>query len=116
MFERTPPGFDKRVGERDVGLREKPFEKPRIDQFINGAVEVLDPTVNEKSWFYIDQSARSIEQEFGRNVWIERCRHFPREDTAREVVDDGMNVGTSSRHSCYTQAEEGTSRSLKLRL
>ena len=92
MFERTPPGLDKRVGIRDVGLREKPFEESRIDQFIDSAVEVLDTTVNEKSWFYINQSARSIEQEFGRSVWIERCGHFPCENATREVVNDGMKV------------------------
>ena len=62
VFECSPPGFDKRVGERDVGLGEKPLEEPRIDQLIDGSVEVLNAAVNEERWFFIDQAARGAEQ------------------------------------------------------
>ncbi len=96
VLECSPPGFDERVGERDVGLGEKPLEESRIDQLINGTVEVLDAAVNEEGWLLVDQSTRGVEQEFGRDAWIERRRHLPREYAAREVIDNGVKVRAGS--------------------
>ena len=42
MFEHSPPRFDERVGERDFGHGEQSFEKPGIDQLVDGTVEVFD--------------------------------------------------------------------------
>ncbi len=47
VFERSPPSFNERVGERDVGHGEKPSEESRIDQFVDGAVEVLDSAIDD---------------------------------------------------------------------
>ena len=52
-------------------MGEKPLKESRIDQLIDGTVEVLDAAVNEKGWFFVDQAIRSAEQEFGRDAWIE---------------------------------------------
>ena len=47
VFERLPPSFNERVGPRDVGQGEKPSKESRIDQFVDGAVEVLDSAAVE---------------------------------------------------------------------
>ena len=71
VFERSPPRFDERVGERDVGLGEQSLEKPRIDKLVDGAIVVLDAAVNEEGRLLVDQSTRRAVQEFGRGAWIE---------------------------------------------
>jgi len=82
VFERSPPGFDERVGERDVGLGEKPLKESRIDQLINRTVEVLDTAANEEGRLLVAQPACGGEQEFGRDARIERRGHLPREYAA----------------------------------
>ncbi len=62
VLERAPPRFNERVGERDVGLGEKPLEEPTIDQLINGTVEVLNAAVNKEGWLLVDQLPRGAEQ------------------------------------------------------
>ncbi len=68
MLKRSPPRLAEGVGKRDVGLREKPFEKPRIYQLVNGTVEVLDATVNEEGWLLVDQLPRGAEQLCMRSI------------------------------------------------
>ena len=94
MFERSPPRFDERIRVRDVGLRENPLEKSGIHQFVDCAVVVLDTAVNKESWFGVFAFARGLEQEVCCYAWIERCGYLPRQNAAREVVDDSMKVGT----------------------
>ncbi len=72
------------------------MEEPRIDQLINGTVEVLNAAVNEERWLLIDQPTHGVEQEFGRDSWIERRGHLPREYAAREVVDNGVKLRARS--------------------
>ncbi len=50
VFEHSPPRLDQRVGVGDLGHGEKSLEETRIDQLIDGTVEVFDSTVREKSW------------------------------------------------------------------
>ena len=72
------------------------FGKDRGLQYRGRIVEMngLSPAPGATRDLY--QSMRGVDQEFGRDAWIERCGHLPRKDAAREVVDDGMNVSTRS--------------------
>ena len=48
VFDRSPPRFDERLGDRDIGHGEASFEKPGLEQRVDRTVEVLAPTVIEK--------------------------------------------------------------------
>ena len=77
VFERSPPRFNERIGERDVGHSEKPSQKSRIDQFVDGFVEVLDSAVDKHVGLASSQVFRGAEQNLGRGVRVERSAHLP---------------------------------------
>ena len=51
MFEHTPPGFDERVGKRNLGSGKHSFQESGIDQLVNRLVEVLDTSVDQQLGF-----------------------------------------------------------------
>jgi len=67
VFEHSPPRLDQRVGVGDLSHGEKSLEETRIDQFIDGTVEVFDSTVRENSWSLVEEATCGAEQEFGRD-------------------------------------------------
>ena len=48
MLEHAPPGLDQRIRKRDLGAGQNTFEKPRVDELVDGSVEVLDATVGQQ--------------------------------------------------------------------
>ena len=58
MFKHTQPGFDQRIGERDLGLSQDLLEQTRVDPFVDGANDVLNTGVGQEHGFLIDHSLR----------------------------------------------------------
>jgi hypothetical protein len=48
VLERSPPGLDHRVRERDLGHRKEASKDTRVDEVIDSHVEVLDAAVGEE--------------------------------------------------------------------
>ncbi len=56
MFERSPPRLDERIGKRDLGHGQKSSQKPGVDQFVDGMIEVLDAAVGQEGGLFVDQT------------------------------------------------------------
>jgi hypothetical protein len=129
MLEGTPPGLDRRVGEGDLGHREKSFQYSGVDQFVNSGVEVLDATVGQQRRPLVDETLRGVQKQFGCRARVERCGYVPRENASREVVDDrssarllapsGIRAPASEKPDTFnntmTSWSNATSRSTRLR-
>ena len=73
-------GENSRTKVQNVGVDST--EHAGINELINGTVEVLDAAVNKEGWLLVDQPTRGVKQEFGRDAWIKRRGHLPREYAA----------------------------------
>ena len=96
MFEHAPPGLDERIGKRDLRHGQKPIQEAGLDQLIDRYIEVLDTSVDQHRRFGVGQIPRGVEKELGGRGRVERGRYFPGQNAAREVVDDCMEVSSTS--------------------
>ena len=94
VLQRSPPRFDERVRETDLGHRKESLQRAGLDEFVDLAVDVLDASVCDERW----RSRRRLDdgggsEEDGNGVSrFEAIRNSPCEDPSREIVDDRMNV------------------------
>ena len=96
VFERSPPRFDERVGKCDLRHGKKPIQDAGPNQLIDRYIEVLDTSVDEQCGLGVLQMPRGVEKEFSCSAWVERGGYLPGNNAPREVVDDGMEVGSAS--------------------
>jgi hypothetical protein len=94
VLHAAPPGLDHRIREADLDLGDDALQETGRNQDVDGPVLVLDASVGEHGWYEggaVDRLA-GIDEERDRVGWIEAVEQSPREDTAKEVVDDRVQV------------------------
>ncbi len=97
MFENSPPGFDHRIRELNVGLGENSFQHPRSLQLINRGIEVFRATVGHQGGHARRvHVAHGVEQELRGEFGIERSEDIPGKDPSRENVDHRTQVNTAA--------------------
>ena len=70
VFQHAPPGFDQRIGEADLSLRQNAFEKSRFDQLIDGPVVILNTAVGQQQGLTAVNSLGGREQDFRGNTRV----------------------------------------------
>lgn len=93
MLEDSPLRLDQGVRDADVDLGNNATQRGGVEELVDGSVEVLDASVHDHV------GAGSGRELFGgfperrvRVHWVEVIVDSPRQDAAREVVDDRVHV------------------------
>ena len=109
MLEHSPPGFNHRIQERDLGSSQDSALQSRGNQFIDGSIEVLDAAIDEQRGFTSGNALRCRKQNFHCDIRIKRPADLARQDPAGEVVDHGLHASSLTPSSTLTAATKAAS-------
>ena len=98
MFQRPPPGFNQRVGARDLGLSQDSANGTTLDEFVDVRVYVLDSLISEQRRRFAGLCCvmRGFDEDGDGIAGVEPLRNAPRQNSPREIVDNGVEVRSRS--------------------
>ncbi len=91
VAQRTPECFDHGIAETDLDLGKHTAADPVGHQLVDSGVDVLHARIGDGGWRVVEILGGLL-QDFARRCGCEPFRKAPRQDPAREVVDNGMQV------------------------
>ena len=124
MFEASPECLDQRIAEVQVRLRNESPQNAIVDQAVDSVIEIFDAPVDDNACGVslrmvgrMRGTFDGLEQERRRGCGFELWADSNREDAAREVVDDALDVSLGSvcrRKTVVSMCQTWSGRSARM--